>query len=163
MQLCVNLDDRARPDLACYFGPVHLILLPILNHKHWVLTIDRLVQFSESLLINTHGALSRAFLVTHGILDRVKHKVAPAFKLFGHAALHGLPSLLMPLRNNRVFIAAEVVPNGRDHALPHRLELNELLKLLNDFGMLLMLLMLDAWLREINFLKQESILLQDLL
>ena len=69
----------------------------------------------------------------------------------------------MPLRNNRVFIAAEVVPNGRDHALPHRLELNELLKLLNDFGMLLMLLMLDAWLREINFLKQESILLQDLL
>ena len=29
--------------------------------------------------------------------------------------------------------------------------------------MLLMLLMLDAWLREIYFLKQESILLQDLL
>jgi hypothetical protein len=33
--------------------------------------------------------------------------------------LHGLPSLLMPLRNNRVFIAAEIVPHGRDHALPH--------------------------------------------
>ena len=163
MQLCVYLDDRARPDLACHFGPVHLILLPILYHKHWVLTIDWLVQFSESLLIHTHGTLSRAFLVMHGILNRVKHKFTPTFKLFGHAALHGLPSLLMPLRNNRVFIAAEVVPHGRDHALPHRLELNELLKLLNGFGMLLMLLMLDARLREIYFLKQESILLQDLL
>ena len=69
MQLCVYLDDRARPDLACHFGPVHLILLPILYHKHWVLTIDWLVQFSESLLIHTHGTLSRAFLVMHGILD----------------------------------------------------------------------------------------------
>ena len=99
MQLCVNLDDRARPDLAARdFRPVHLILLPILNHKHWVLTLNRLIQFSQSLLIDTHGALSRPFLVMHsGILDRVIRKVAPAFKLFGHAALHGFPSLMMLL------------------------------------------------------------------
>ena len=117
MQLCVNLYDRARPDLARHFRPVHLILLPILNHKHWVLTLNRLIKFSDALLIDTHGALSRAFLMTQRILDRLIHIFTAVFKPLGHPALHGLPSLLTPLGD--LFIAAEVVPHRRDHALPH--------------------------------------------
>jgi hypothetical protein len=117
MQLCVDLYDRARPDLARHFRPVHLILLPILNHKHWVLTLNRLIHFSDTLLIDTHGTLSRAFLVTQGILDRLIDIFSPVFKPLGHPALHGLPSLLTPLGD--LFIPAEVVPHRRYHALPH--------------------------------------------